>query len=229
MGNPPSATLTCYQICVPCVFPFHEAVQVLDDFRDQFIEEVDANAVVLELLHNKIIDRGDERRITMTLDPTQQNQFLHLILKEKCTEGAFETVCDIITAVKGNPKMKALGESMKRRLETGEYMYGEGDCVRGCMWLCLCMGVLCAVCMDVCVAEHLILANHCCILPFLHCSSTFFRPALSTVILQLPKWSYHCCGDEEGLVQGESSSASSGQVRSVNLSHSCTSTTWDTD
>ena len=128
MGNPPSATLTCYQICVPCVFPFHEAVQVLDDFRDQFIEEVDANAVVLELLHNNIIDRGDERRITMTLDPTQQNQFLHLILKEKCTEGAFETVCDIITAVKGNPKMKALGESMKRRLETGEYMYGEGDC-----------------------------------------------------------------------------------------------------
>ena len=57
----------------------------------------------------------------MTLDPTQQNQFLHLILKEKCTEDTLETVCDIITAVKGNPKMKALGESMKRRLETGGY------------------------------------------------------------------------------------------------------------
>ena len=114
--------------CVLCIFPFHEAVQVLDLFRDQFIEEMDANAVVLELLHNNIIDRGDERRITMTLDPTQQNQFLHLTLKEKCTEDAFVTVCDIITAVKGNPKMKSLGESMKRRLETGGYI-----CVWG--WL----------------------------------------------------------------------------------------------
>ena len=86
---------------------------------------MDANAVVLELLHNNIIDRGDERRITMTLDPTQQNQFLHLTLKEKCTEDAFETVCDIITAVKGNPMMNSLGESMKRSLETGGYL---------CLW-----------------------------------------------------------------------------------------------
>ena len=80
---------------------------------------MDANAVVLELLHNNIIDRGDQRTIAANTNPTQQNQFLHLILKEKCTGDAFETVCDIITAVKGNPKMKALGESMKRRLETG--------------------------------------------------------------------------------------------------------------
>ena len=93
---------------------------------------MDANAVVLELLHNNIIDRGDQRTIAANTNPTQQNQFLHLILKEKCTEDAFETVCDIITAVKGNPKMKALGESMKRRLETGGYMWGEG---RLCVWV----------------------------------------------------------------------------------------------
>ena len=155
-GILPSAALTCYAVCVPCVFPFHEAVQVLDLFREQFIEEMDANAVVLELLHNNIIGRGDERRIAMILDPAQQNQFLHMILKEKCTEDAFETVCDIITAVKGNPKMKALGESLKRRPETGEYMCvwgGGGDCV----WVHVVVseyGVLCAVCMDVCVAEY---------------------------------------------------------------------------
>ena len=115
-----------------CVFPFHEAVQVLNDFRDQFIEEMDANAVVWELLHNNIIDRGDQRTIAANTNPTQKNQFLHLILKDKCTEDAFETVCDIITAVKGNPKMKTLGESMKRRLETGGYM-----CVgrRLCAWV----------------------------------------------------------------------------------------------
>ena len=100
---------------------------------------MDANAVVLELLHNNIIDGGDERRIAMTLDPTQQNQFLHLILKEKCTEDAFETVCDIITTVKGNPKMKALGESMKRRLETGRFMcVKEG---RLCAWVHLVVSV----------------------------------------------------------------------------------------
>ena len=112
-------TSPIYFTSSPCVFPFHEAVQVLDLFRDQFIEEMDANAVVLELLHNNIIDRGDQRTIAANTNPTQQNQFLHLILKEKCTEEAFQTVCDIITAVKGNPKMKALGESMKRRLEIG--------------------------------------------------------------------------------------------------------------
>ena len=193
-GIPPSAAPTCYQICVPCVFPFHEAVQVLDLFRDQFIEEVDANAVVLELLHNNIIDRGDQRTIAANTNPTQQNQFLHLILKEKCTEEAFETVCDIITAVKGNPKMKALGESMKKRLETGGYMcvWGGRLCVWGCMWLCLYvyMGVLCAVCMDVCVAEYF--SQSLQYSAFLLCSSTLFRPALSTVILQLPEWSYHC-------------------------------------
>ena len=179
MGSPLSADLTCYQVCVPCVFPFHEAAQVLDLFRDQFIKEMDANAVVLELLHSNIIDRGDERRIAMTLDPTQQNQFLHLILKETCTEEAFETVCDIITAVKGNPKMKSLGESMKRRLETGGYTcVGQGDCMRGCMCLCLCMGVLCGVCMDVCVAEYFNQSR--CILLFC------FAGPLSSDLLSVP-------------------------------------------
>ena len=104
-------------------------MQVLDIFRDKFIEEMDANAVALELLHNGIIDRGDQRMITLTQNQTQQNQFLHLILKEKCTEEAFVAVCDIITAVKGNPKMKALGESMKRKLETGAYTCGWVGCI----------------------------------------------------------------------------------------------------
>ena len=86
----------------------------------------------------------------MTLDPTQQNQFLHLILKEKCTEDAFETVCDIITAVEGNPRMKALGESMKRRLETGGYMcaWGEGD--GDCVWVHMVVSVYGSV---VCVEQ----------------------------------------------------------------------------
>ena len=121
-GIPPSTALTCYQVCVPCVFLFHEAVQVLNHFRDQFIEEMDANAVVWELLHRGFITEGDKNKLTQFDEPRQCNQFLHWTLVQKCTEEAFETVCDIITAVKGNPKMKAFGESMKKRLEIGGYM-----------------------------------------------------------------------------------------------------------
>ena len=97
------------------------AEQILDHFRDQFIDEMDADAVVLELLHKQIIDRGDQKTITRTANPTQQNGFLHLYLKEKCTNKAFafKTVCDIIIAVKGNPRMNALGKAMKNMLETG--------------------------------------------------------------------------------------------------------------
>ena len=108
--------------------PFHEAVQVLNLFRNQFIEEMDANAVVWELLHRGCISEGDKNKLTQFDEPRQCNQFLHWTLVQKCTEEAFETFCDIITAVKGNPKMKVLGESMKSRLETGGYMWG-GDCV----------------------------------------------------------------------------------------------------
>ena len=80
---------------------------------------MDSNAVVLDLLHHDIITEGDQRTITMTMDRTQQNKFLHLYLR-KCTEDAFRRVCDIISGVKGNPKMSALGTAMKRRLLTGK-------------------------------------------------------------------------------------------------------------
>ena len=104
---------------VSLLFPFCAAQQVLDEFRDQFIEDMDSNAVVLDLLHYDIINRGDQRTITRTEDPTEQNKFLHLCLKEKCTEDAFRRVCDIISDVKGNPKMSALGTAMKWSLQKG--------------------------------------------------------------------------------------------------------------
>ena len=80
---------------------------------------MDSNAVVLDLLQHNIIDRGDLIMITKTANPTEQNKFLHLILK-KCTEDAFHFVCELISDVKGNPNMSALGRDMKRRLETGK-------------------------------------------------------------------------------------------------------------
>ena len=39
-------------------------------------------------------------------------------MKRTCTKEALMRACGIIIEVKGNPKMKSLGEDMKRRLET---------------------------------------------------------------------------------------------------------------
>ena len=94
---------------------------------------MDSNAVVLDLLHYNIITEGDQKTLTMTMDRTQQNKFLHLYLR-KCTEDAFRCVCDIISDVKGNPKMSALGATMKQSLQ-------KGNCVHVCMYSCMCVSV----------------------------------------------------------------------------------------
>ena len=97
---------------------------------------MDANAVIVELLDKDIIGRGDEKTIAKIDDPTQQNQKLHLMLKDKCTDEALKTVCNLLIAVKGHPKMKALGKDMKRRLETGKCVSG---CVQGSVFVRACM------------------------------------------------------------------------------------------
>ena len=104
---------------------------------------MDAEAVVGDLLHNNIIDEGDERDITSARNPTRQNEKLHLCLRRKCTLGALMTVCDIMAAVKGNAKMLALGEVMKRRLETG-------TCLCVCMHVHACVRVRVSVCVSMC-------------------------------------------------------------------------------
>ena len=81
------------------------AEQVLDHFRDRFIAEVDANAIVLELEHCGIISNGDQTDVRQETNATEQNQLLHAYLKKKCTVEALMVVCDIITKVKGNPKL----------------------------------------------------------------------------------------------------------------------------
>ena len=92
---------------------------------------MDADAVVGDLLHNNIIDEGDERDITSARNPRRQNEKLHLCLRRKCTSDALMTVCDIMTAVRGNPNMLALGEVITRRLKTGV-----------CVCVCVCVCVL---------------------------------------------------------------------------------------
>ena len=92
-----------------CVWfpPLCEAEQVLEDFREWFINDMEAKKVVLKLVHKCVISNGDEKTIASIEDRTLQNQTLHKYLKEKCTYETLKTACDAIMAVKGNPKMKA--------------------------------------------------------------------------------------------------------------------------
>ena len=76
--------------------------------------------MVWELLHNNIIPRGVQERISRTDEPKQQNEILHDWLQRTCTKEALMDVCDMIVAVRGHPNMRELGEAMKRRLHTGK-------------------------------------------------------------------------------------------------------------
>ena len=100
----------------PLLCTLYAAKQILDQFREQFIDEMEK--VVFDLLEADIIDKGDQRTITEAKDTTQQNKILHRCLKEKCTLDALRSVCGFVKAVKGNPKMAALGDKMMPRLDT---------------------------------------------------------------------------------------------------------------
>lgn len=110
------------------VSPFHAAV-FLDHFRQRFIGEVDATAIVLELEHRGIISNGDQAKISRNEDATQQAQLLHACLKKTCDTKALTDVCDIIATVKGNPKMKSFGEDMKTEWEKGMCSHSECPCI----------------------------------------------------------------------------------------------------
>ena len=102
---------------------FCTAEQVLQHFRERFINEVDANGVVMELLHREIIPQGVKMSICRTDSPTQQNEILHERLFRTCTFTALKTVCEVICKVVGNPKMTLLGQDMMMCLETGQWCY----------------------------------------------------------------------------------------------------------
>ena len=82
---------------------------------------MDANAIVMKLLHKGIIHEGDRKEVSNVSNPIEQNEILHLCLKKKCTNDALKTVCDAMIGVVGNPKMATLGADMKKRLEGGKY------------------------------------------------------------------------------------------------------------
>ena len=102
--------------CVSNFFPFCAVKSVLKDFRELFIECMDANVVIYDLEDKDILTDGDIKVIEKTAESNQQNQILYDRLLRKCTVEALMTVCDKIIAVRGNPKMKKLGEDMKSKL-----------------------------------------------------------------------------------------------------------------
>ena len=113
--------------------------QVLDHFRGQFIRDVDASAIVLELERETIISSSDRTMITSSPNRIQQNKILYNCLRRRCTKEALMAVCEVIIAVQSNPRMKVLGEDMKRMV--------EGKC-------CVCSCVCAYICMHDLVCMH---------------------------------------------------------------------------
>ena len=102
--------------------------EILGEFREQFISDMDVNMVVMELLDKDIISDGVRESIERANGPRHRSEILHEHLKRTCTEEAFRTVCAIAASVRGNPKMSALGKGMQRRLESG-------------VFVCVCMSI----------------------------------------------------------------------------------------
>ena len=98
----------------------YTAEQVLYAFRQRFIEEVDADAIVMNLRYYNILGDGQQKRITQTDDGRQKNQFLHNFLLRSCTKETMLKVCDEMINTPGNPKMNQRGKEMKSALEEGE-------------------------------------------------------------------------------------------------------------
>ena len=111
-------------------FSIYTAEEVLEEYQDWFIADIDANAVVYKFLNKGIIPEGVQRNISKTNCPIQQNEILHDCLLKTCTSEALMMACGIITSVQGNPKMSALGKEMQRRLESG---------VCTCVCVCACL------------------------------------------------------------------------------------------
>ena len=111
---------------------------MLDHFREQFIADMDAKTVVMELLNMGVIDDGIKSRILREDSTKLQNEILHNCLKKRCTDNALRAVCDVIIGVSGNPRMTALGEIIKKRLVISKWCV----CVDACMQPSMCASLL---------------------------------------------------------------------------------------
>ena len=142
------------EVIIIMLFTFPIVVEeLLSDFRDQFISDMDVNMVVMELLHKKIISDSVRERIDKADGPRHRSEILHDYLKRTCNKDTFRTVCDIIGSVQGNPNMSALGNHMQRSLESGLYdhVWFYVLIVSFSMYVCICVRECACVCVYLCV------------------------------------------------------------------------------
>ena len=129
VSSGPTVSKILVEVIIIMHFTFPIVVEdILNEFRDQFISDMDVNMIVMDLLHKEIISDSVRERTERADGPTHRSEILHEYLKRTCTEEAFRTVCDITGSVRGNPRMSALGKDMQRSLESGV-------CV--CMSICM--------------------------------------------------------------------------------------------
>ena len=96
---------------------------VLHHFREQFIKDMDANAVLHELQWEGFISDNVKSEVKAATSSKERNEILYDHLSRTSTTESLITTCDIISQVKGNPRMRALGEQMKNELEIGKCVY----------------------------------------------------------------------------------------------------------
>ena len=113
------------------------AEDILNEYRDRFISEMDASSIGLDLFHHGIIPDGALESLANAHGQRQRNSTLHDFLLRTCTIEALMTACGIITSVQGNPRMSALGKDMQRRLESGVCACGVCTYVRACVHWCM--------------------------------------------------------------------------------------------
>lgn len=128
---------------------------VLDLFRDQFITEMNAKSVVMNFVHNQIIPREVEVTISQTNSPEEQNASLHYWLKQTCTVDALISACQIISAVKGNPRMIALGRDMLKYLQSGKCCNHVYCLCHSTTHVCIC-GCVRSTQANSCMYKHII-------------------------------------------------------------------------
>ena len=92
---------------------------------------MEADAVASDLRESGIIPQGCQEQISRAYGRKQRNEILHERLVTNCTREAFIRACDIFIAEEGYPKMNALGEAMKKKLETGKNL------VNVCAYMCV--------------------------------------------------------------------------------------------
>ena len=84
---------------------------------------MEADVIASDLRESGIIPQGCQEQIAKAYGRKQRNDILHDRLVTNCTREALIHGCGIIIAeaeAEGYPKMKALGITMKRKLESGE-------------------------------------------------------------------------------------------------------------